>query len=87
MEIKSISHNPYYNKDLQKTANNEVKTEAGKKDKIEISPEALSLQQSKSTDSKKLEEIKEKISNGFYNKDEVVEKVATELLKDISGQK
>ena len=33
---------------------------------------------------KKIAEIKEKIQNGFYNKQEVIEKVAEEILNDMT---
>ena len=52
-----------------------------KKDKIEISKQAIAMQNTEET--KNLAEIQKKIDSGFYNSDEVVSKVADSILKEI----
>ena len=57
----------------------------GKKDKLELSHEARALQ-SKKIEPKDLDAIRNRIDSGFYNKPEVIDKVANSLLKEIGGQ-
>lgn len=60
-----------------------AETQAVPKDKIEISDLAKSF---KSADQQKISAIKEKIDSGYYNSDEVIAKVAEEILKEIRGE-
>jgi anti-sigma28 factor (negative regulator of flagellin synthesis) len=80
MEIRGITPKIFQNDDKVKSQS-EKTPEQSKKDKIEISEEAKALQ-SNSTD-KKLSEIREKIGSGYYNTDEVLQKVAESILKEI----
>lgn len=49
----------------------------GKKDKVEISSEAKELYKLKRME--KIEEIKKKVKSGFYNSDDVIDKVAEKI--------
>lgn len=49
----------------------------GKKDKVEISSEAKELYKLKRME--KIEEIKKKVESGFYNSDDVIDKVAEKI--------
>jgi anti-sigma28 factor (negative regulator of flagellin synthesis) len=61
-----------------------TKTEAvPPKDKIQISGLAKSMN---TANQEKLQAVKEKMDSGFYNSDEVISKVADEILKEISGE-
>lgn len=77
--------------DQQKLTQNEQKNvqkeeeQQKKNDKLELSDAAKKLQTS-GLDTKKMSDIKAKIDNGFYNSNEVVEKVAGAILKEINGQ-
>lgn len=57
-------------------------SKANNVDKLDISPEAMKIASSKT---KNLDEINEKLESGFYNSDEVIEKLATALLKEFNS--
>jgi hypothetical protein len=80
MEIRNILSSVYKNDDPVKkpSAKN---SDVPKKDKIEISKQAIAMQNTEET--KNLAEIQKKIDSGFYNSDEVVSKVADSILKEI----
>jgi len=77
MKINPINNKLFYTNSISK-----AKSVDGKKqmDKIEISSEAKILQKE---NLKNLEQIKQKISSGFYNSSVVINKVADEILKEI----
>ena len=80
MEIRKIVSSAYQGDDKIKKPVNK-KTEESKKDKIEISKEAIAMQNTGET--KNLAEIQKKIDSGFYNSYEVLSKVADAILKEI----
>jgi len=80
MEIRNILSSVYKNDDPVKKPS-EKNADVPKKDKIEISKQALAMQNTEET--KNLAEIQKKIDSGFYNSDEVVSKVADSILKEI----
>lgn len=83
MEIKGITPKTII---VDESKNNKsVKKEVQKKDSLEISKEAKELQQ-KSEQIKDFTSIREKIKSGFYNSDEVLNKVAEQLLKEINSK-
>lgn len=83
MEIKGITPKTII---VDENKNNKsVKKELQKKDSLEISKEAKELQQ-KSEQIKDFTSIREKIKSGFYNSDEVLNKVAEQLLKEINSK-
>ncbi len=84
MQIKPLSNNNYLSgaKSPEKTQNNKNNSGKSVKDKLELSKEALSIQKSSDQETK-MDEIKDKINNNFYDKDEVVNKVADKILSQI----
>ncbi|MEW6701490.1 MAG: flagellar biosynthesis anti-sigma factor FlgM [Bacteroidota bacterium] len=83
MEIKGFSNNQYFvNQTKNKAAENVRQQDAKEKDKIEISAEARNLAKTDFS-SKRAEEIRQKISSGFYESEEVLNKVADKILRDI----
>ncbi len=56
---------------------------AGSKDRVELSPEAKSLFEAEQT--KKLDDIREKVDRGYYDTPEVTEKVADAILKEFKS--
>lgn len=82
MNIKPVSGNGSY---LSKEPVNKTteKKEAPVQDKLEISAEAKKIQQS-DVDMKKINEIKLRIKNNFYNSPEVLDKVAEKILKEFN---
>lgn len=83
MEIKGITPKQII---VDETKNNKsVKKEVQKKDSLEISKEAKELQL-KSEQVKDLSLIKERIKSGFYNTDEVLNKVADRILKELNSK-
>ncbi|MBI5662655.1 MAG: flagellar biosynthesis anti-sigma factor FlgM [Ignavibacterium album] len=83
MEIKGITPKSII---VEENKNNKsVKKEIQKKDSLEISREAKELQQ-KSEQVKDLSLVRERIKSGFYNSEEVLNKVAEKILKDLNGK-
>lgn len=80
MEIKGITPKQII---VDETKNKSVKKEVQKKDSLEISKEAKELQL-KSEQVKDFSLIKERIKSGFYNTDEVLNKVADRILKELN---
>lgn len=78
MKINPVNNKLFYTNNFTKTKSVEEKKGI---DKIEISSEAKILQKESL---KNLEQIKQKVSSGFYNSNEVISKVADEILKEIS---
>lgn len=80
MEIKGITNGSFFVKPTKNTV-----TEANKsvsKDRIEISSEARDLAKT-DLSTERLEEIRSKLSSGFYNSPEVLDKIAEKLSKDL----
>jgi len=65
----------------EKKAKDQENTKSSSKDKVELSKEARSLYEADRT--KRIEELREKIQQGFYFTQEVTEKVADAVLKDL----
>jgi len=84
MDIKAITNALYFPKEI-KGKKTEGTSEEKAKDKLVISAEAK-LMQSSSLDAAKLNELREKLDSKFYDKPEVVDKVASSLLKEIAGE-
>lgn len=80
MQVKGISGNPLYVKPTQNTK--AEATSSAPKDRIEISSEARDLAKLELS-TERIEEIRSKISNGFYNSDEVLVKVADKILSEV----
>ncbi len=72
----------------QQQQNLDVQNKESKKstDRLEISDEARVLL-NKNVEAKDLEAIKQKVDKNFYNSDEVINKVADSILKEINGEK
>jgi len=83
MEIKPISNNVNLNSNSPVKKQEESKSEPAAKDRLEISVEAK-IFDTASKKVKNLEEIRQKIETKYYNSDEVIQKVAEKILKEIS---
>lgn len=83
MHIKPVSNKVYIGSDVSENvkSKNEIK-ENKIQDKLELSDEAKNIQK-KQVPEKNLEKIKDRINNKFYESDEIINKVANEMLKDI----
>lgn len=55
------------------------------KDRVEVSEEARALYEA--DQSRRIEEIRKKIAEGFYDRREVTEKVADAMLKEIKNER
>ncbi|MCK9212592.1 MAG: hypothetical protein M0P61_17310 [Ignavibacteriaceae bacterium] len=82
MDIKAITNSLYFPKEI-KGKKTEGHSEENAKDKLVISPEAK-LMQTSSLDATKLNSIRERIENKFYDKKEVVDQVASSILKELN---
>jgi len=84
MQIKPLSNNNYYSgaKSTQKPESETNSNGKAVKDKLELSKEALNIQKSNDQETK-MDKIKDRVQNNFYDKDEVVNKVADKILKQI----
>jgi len=81
MEIKGISNNSFL-ADTLKNVKTDSAAASEQKDKIVISPEARDLAKTDFS-SNKIAEIREKVNSGFYDSDEVLQKVADKILNSI----
>lgn len=89
MDVKGINNqyvnpnlvNAYKNKNVNSAKPNQPTV---KSDKLEISSEAKKLK-GQGMDKAKLSEVKNKINNGFYNSETVLDKVVDEIYKEISS--
>lgn len=84
MQIKGISNNSPFTPTPNQVRNSEHKgsEEVKDRDKIEISSAARELAKNEPA-AKKLEEIKQKIASKFYDSEEVINKVADAILKEL----
>ena len=81
LEIKGISNNYFPAQETKKTQ--AVPAENVKKqDKLEISSEAKILQ-AKDTNTKDLDQIKQKVKENFYDSHHVLNSTALKILKDM----
>lgn len=84
MDIKGIGNNYSKYTELYKKQENAGSKEAQQKtDKLELSDAAKKLQ-SQGIQAKDLSAINSKIESGYYNTDEVINKVADEIIKELS---
>ncbi|MDX9925116.1 MAG: hypothetical protein RBS48_10140 [Ignavibacteriaceae bacterium] len=81
MEIKGISNSNYFVKP-NPVNKSDVSSSTESKDKIEISTAAKEIAKSE-LGSARLEEIRAKMQNKFYDSPEVLDKVASKVLIDI----
>lgn len=82
MEIKGISNSPLFVNNTKKNKPDAVQNQDAK-DKIEISSEGRDMAKVELSPTR-LEEIRQRISSGFYNSQEVFDKVADKLLVDLN---
>jgi anti-sigma28 factor (negative regulator of flagellin synthesis) len=80
MEIRKVLSSIYQTDDKFKKQSGK-NPDVTKKDKIEISKQAIAMQSTNET--KNLAEIQKKIDSGFYNSDEVLSKVADSIIREI----
>jgi hypothetical protein len=80
MEIRNVLSSVYKNDEPVKKSSGKS-PDVSKKDKIEISKQAIAMQNTE--EAKNLADIQKKIDSGFYNSDEVLSKVADSILKEI----
>lgn len=84
MDIKAITNSLYFPKEI-KGKKSEAASEDKSKDKFVISNEAK-LMQTLSLDAKRLSEIRNRLESKFYDKQDVVNNVATSILKEIAAE-
>ncbi len=87
MDIKGVGNN--YNRftELYKKQEQASSRQAqAKTDKLELSDAAKKLK-SEGIDPQLITEVKTKIGNGYYNSEEVINKVADEIIKKFSEEK
>lgn len=86
MNIKGVGNNLNRYTELYKKQEEATSRQAQQKtDKLELSEAAKKLK-AEGVDPQKLAEVKLKIDSGYYNKDEVINKVADEILKSFSEE-
>lgn len=86
MEVKPLSNNIYFPKDLPQNGKDQAKNQNYKiQDKLELSQEAQNMQKPEAQ--KNLDQISEKIKNNYYNSDEVINKVADKIYNEITKSK
>lgn len=86
MNIKGVGNNVNRYTELYKKQEEATSRQTQKKtDKLDLSDAAKKLKK-EGVDSKDFTEVKMKIDSGYYNTDEVINKVADEILKTFSEE-
>ncbi len=80
MKVTGVNNNINFNNSVPKSEQVQPDKKAVIQDKLEISNKAKELQSNKVKDP---EVIKQRIADKFYDSDEVLNKVASKVLKDI----
>ena len=87
MNIKGVGNNVNKYTELYKKQEQATSRQAQQKsDKLELSDAAKKLQ-AEGIDPKLFAEVKTKIESGYYNTDEVINKVADEIIKEFNEDK
>lgn len=87
MDIKGVGNNySRYTELYKKQEQASSRQTQQKTDKLELSEAAKKLK-SEGIEAQLLTEVKTKIENGYYNRDEVINKVADEIIKKFSEEK
>ena len=83
MDINRITNGGLSSDSLKtKKAREESKEVRSQEDRVELSDEAVSL--FRTQESKRLEEIRERIESGYYSRPDVIEKVIDGLMRDLN---
>ena len=86
MNIKGVGNNVSRYTELYKKQEEATSRQTQRKtDKLDLSDAAKKLKQ-EGIEPKVFAEVKMKIESGYYNSDEVINKVADEILKNISEE-
>jgi len=86
VNIKGVGNNLNRYTELYKKQEEATSRQAQQKtDKLDISDAAKKLR-AEGVDPKRLAEVKLRIDSGYYNSDEVIGKVADEIIKEISKE-
>lgn len=86
MNIKGVGNNVNRYTELYKKQEEATSRQTQRKtDKLDLSDAAKKLKQ-EGIEPKVFAEVKMKIESGYYNSDEVINKVADEILKNISEE-
>ena len=86
MNIKGVGNNLNRYTELYKKQEEASSRQAQQKtDKLELSDAAKKLK-AEGVEASKLAEVKSRIESGYYNSDEVIEKVADEILKSFKQE-
>lgn len=80
MDIKSVKSGLPYQVNTNSFTPKQEEKKVRKEDSLNLSKEALSINKSQPN----LEMVKSRIDSGFYNSPEVLNKVADEILKEVS---
>ncbi|MFZ1289110.1 MAG: hypothetical protein WAR79_03415 [Melioribacteraceae bacterium] len=87
MDIKGVGNNySRYTELYKKQEQASSRQTQQKTDKLELSDAAKKLK-SEGIDSQLMTEVKTKIESGYYNREEVINKVADEIIKKFSEEK
>jgi anti-sigma28 factor (negative regulator of flagellin synthesis) len=84
LQIKGIN-NSVFSQTPSKVDKPGSTSSSSKKDRIEISSQARDISKS-DLGSQRLEEIKQKLKNKFYDTEEVLSKVADAILKELDNE-
>ncbi len=86
MNIKGVGNNLNRYTELYKKQEEATSRQTRQKtDKLELSDAAKKLK-AEGVEPSKIKEVRSRIESGYYNQDEVIEKVADEILKSINEE-
>ena len=86
MNVKGVGNNLNRYTELYKKQDEATSRQAQQKtDKLDLSDAAKKLR-AEGVDPKRMSEVKLKIDSGYYNSEEVISKVADEIIKEFSKE-
>ena len=86
MEIKGVSNNlNHLPENFKKPEQEQAVNTQNQKDKLEISAKARELQSEK-VPAAEFTKIRDKINSGFYNSEKAVNKVADQILRELTQE-
>ena len=86
MNVKSVTGNLYITNNPENSKKRDNEGSVEKVDKVEISEKAKELSKMNSED-KDIDTYRQKVLNKFYDSEEVIKKVSSEILKELGTKK
>jgi hypothetical protein len=85
MNVKSVTNNLYISNNTENSKKRDSEGPVDKVDKAEISEKAKEMSRLNPED-KDIESYRQKVLNKFYDSEEVINKISSEILKEVDNK-